>query len=104
MTPSTSTTIYTPSLHDALPISFGRALDAVHRHLGSGGVLGRQVSGVEGTRLRRRPFRPARSARGVQRPGTDRTRDAARIARSEEHTSELQSWLHLVCRLLLGKK
>src|SRR5687768_18188566 len=25
-------------------------------------------------------------------------------ARSEEHTSELQSWLHLVCRLLLEKK
>src|SRR3989304_10394445 len=29
-------------------------------------------------------------------------RDGA--ARSEEHTSELQSWLHLVCRLLLEKK
>src|SRR2546422_6286785 len=28
----------------------------------------------------------------------------ARGARSEEHTSELQSRLHLVCRLLLGKK
>src|SRR3989449_8603249 len=28
----------------------------------------------------------------------------ARIERSEEHTSELQSRLHLVCRLLLGKK
>src|SRR2546422_8582784 len=26
------------------------------------------------------------------------------IARSEEHTSELQSRLHLVCRLLLEKK
>src|SRR5687768_18043070 len=30
-------------------------------------------------------------------------RDRA-IARSEEHTSELQSRLHLVCRLLLEKK
>src|SRR2546422_6713102 len=29
---------------------------------------------------------------------------AARIQRSEEHTSELQSRLHLVCRLLLEKK
>src|SRR5687768_17787651 len=29
---------------------------------------------------------------------------AARAARSEEHTSELQSRLHLVCRLLLEKK
>src|SRR5205809_1816580 len=26
------------------------------------------------------------------------------FSRSEEHTSELQSRLHLVCRLLLGKK
>src|SRR5687768_2871070 len=29
---------------------------------------------------------------------------AALEIRSEEHTSELQSWLHLVCRLLLEKK
>src|SRR2546429_6809684 len=29
--------------------------------------------------------------------------DAAEIKRSEEHTSELQSRLHLVCRLLLVK-
>src|SRR2546422_4521737 len=29
---------------------------------------------------------------------------AAPAARSEEHTSELQSRLHLVCRLLLEKK
>src|SRR5256884_3245973 len=29
---------------------------------------------------------------------------ASRSARSEEHTSELQSRLHLVCRLLLEKK
>src|SRR2546422_3651161 len=28
----------------------------------------------------------------------------ARVGRSEEHTSELQSRLHLVCRLLLEKK
>src|SRR2546429_4660187 len=28
----------------------------------------------------------------------------ARVYRSEEHTSELQSRLHLVCRLLLEKK
>src|SRR5687768_5905165 len=31
-------------------------------------------------------------------------RGCARGARSEEHTSELQSRLHLVCRLLLEKK
>src|SRR2546429_3682164 len=31
-------------------------------------------------------------------------RGALRMLRSEEHTSELQSRLHLVCRLLLEKK
>src|SRR2546422_1755906 len=36
---------------------------------------------------------------------TDRRHtDATRDRRSEEHTSELQSRLHLVCRLLLEKK
>src|SRR2546422_1509287 len=30
--------------------------------------------------------------------------EAANVVRSEEHTSELQSRLHLVCRLLLEKK
>src|SRR2546429_3800362 len=33
-----------------------------------------------------------------------RTSRPANICRSEEHTSELQSRLHLVCRLLLEKK
>src|SRR2546422_7574389 len=32
------------------------------------------------------------------------SRNSTRTARSEEHTSELQSRLHLVCRLLLEKK
>src|SRR2546422_4541342 len=52
---------------------------------GRGGVLQREGS---------RPVLPrsARRARG-RRP-----------SRSEEHTSELQSRLHLVCRLLLEKK
>src|SRR2546422_2373883 len=31
-------------------------------------------------------------------------RDPLLVSRSEEHTSELQSRLHLVCRLLLEKK
>src|SRR2546422_5013635 len=31
-------------------------------------------------------------------------KDAGKAIRSEEHTSELQSRLHLVCRLLLEKK
>src|SRR2546422_4676021 len=43
---------------------------------------------------------PARTGSAESR---GRTRDWAR-SRSEEHTSELQSRLHLVCRLLLEKK
>src|SRR2546422_3396016 len=40
-----------------------------------------------------------------QLPGVARARRIAAIGvRSEEHTSELQSRLHLVCRLLLEKK
>src|SRR5687768_18286621 len=34
----------------------------------------------------------------------DRVAGAGAVSRSEEHTSELQSRLHLVCRLLLEKK
>src|SRR5262245_64569013 len=37
-------------------------------------------------------------------PAPDRRPDRARRQRSEEHTSELQSLRHLVCRLLLEKK
>src|SRR2546429_1540451 len=37
-------------------------------------------------------------------PSTQRGTPAAKSFRSEEHTSELQSRLHLVCRLLLEKK
>src|SRR2546422_8147718 len=40
----------------------------------------------------------------VTGPCGSRCRTPARCARSEEHTSELQSRLHLVCRLLLEKK
>src|SRR2546429_5002000 len=75
-----TTEIYTLSLHDALPIYLSRV-----------------------------PLR--RSHRAT--PGRDRARSAGAPLgvhpdvhrdRSEEHTSELQSRLHLVCRLLLEKK
>src|SRR2546422_5730126 len=45
----------------------------------------------------------AGSVREEQAIGFELT-PAARVRRSEEHTSELQSRLHLVCRLLLEKK
>src|SRR2546422_1168617 len=38
------------------------------------------------------------------RPVPDLPKEEFEIYRSEEHTSELQSRLHLVCRLLLEKK
>src|SRR2546429_5669605 len=37
-------------------------------------------------------------------PDEFKTQSLQGVARSEEHTSELQSRLHLVCRLLLEKK
>src|SRR2546422_2467786 len=76
-----TTEIYTLSLHDALPISPRRA----------GGSRGRRGCGAASREI----FRRAGSAR--RRPSRSRSR-------SEEHTSELQSRLHLVCRLLLEKK
>src|SRR5688500_20295678 len=48
------------------------------------------------------PSRPRRLAhRALRRPALDEPR---RMARSEEHTSELQSPCNIVCRLLLEKK
>src|SRR2546422_4770202 len=47
------------------------------------------------------------AVRVAQRRGVERRGDhlpAGAAGRSEEHTSELQSRLHLVCRLLLEKK
>src|SRR5690348_17961021 len=44
---------------------------------------------------------PATAARVISRSGRCQFRPARR---SEEHTSELQSPVHLVCRLLLEKK
>src|SRR5437763_6389349 len=40
----------------------------------------------------------------TSRPGMARRWRACRAMRSEEHTSELQSPMYLVCRLLLEKK
>src|SRR2546422_2756393 len=56
------------------------------------------LSGRPGPPERARPS-PADRGR-VARP----IRRSSAAARSEEHTSELQSRLHLVCRLLLEKK
>src|SRR5262245_65891330 len=82
-----TTATYTLSLHDALPISRRRAPAASR---------GRQ---------RRRACRAFCTRRGCARRlrRVQKARQADRW-RSEEHTSELQSLRHLVCRLLLEKK
>src|SRR5690348_18106145 len=49
----------------------------------------------------RERFEPATEVDVADRTPADRVGDPAR---SEEHTSELQSPVHLVCRLLLEKK
>src|SRR5438876_4952263 len=84
------TEIYTLSLHDALPI--WDDLD-----------IARQP---EAQAAKRRTVRGAGDRREQNAERHDRI-DVAVITRdhrSEEHTSELQSPVHLVCRLLLEKK
>src|SRR2546429_6030867 len=71
--------------------------DDVRRARGLAGVLDADDGGIEP--------QPCRLARAIERAEVDAILPH-RVdgARSEEHTSELQSRLHLVCRLLLEKK
>src|SRR2546422_8300605 len=66
------------------------------------------LQGAVRRRLAGHPARPPGRRRGPAGPGAVLVGpvepDPGRAARSEEHTSELQSRLHLVCRLLLEKK
>src|SRR2546422_8585491 len=62
-------------------------------------------AGAVGRGRGRAPPRPrARGLRGDRARGAGRLLRPQDRLRSEEHTSELQSRLHLVCRLLLEKK
>src|SRR5437899_12723024 len=85
-----TTEIYTLSLHDALPIS------SLH-HLPPSCS---RCPEAEATRAKEGPTGFA--ARWDRVVFQRRMRMSER--RSEEHTSELQSLRHLVCRLLLEKK
>src|SRR5687768_17899628 len=70
-------------------------------------VTGFLLAGTfEKTRGFRESVRQQQIERVLRIGGTERTPVVKLhpIARSEEHTSELQSRLHLVCRLLLEKK
>src|SRR5436853_7625483 len=62
-------------------------------------------SADEGGSFKRRLVSPLRNAAGATlTAGTACRSMRMAVARSEEHTSELQSLRHLVCRLLLEKK
>src|SRR2546422_6308600 len=79
-----TTEIYTLSLHDALPICLPPT--PVRPHIYPDRT---RSKGVRSGSVLQQQF-PCQATRSRER--------------SEEHTSELQSRLHLVCRLLLEKK
>src|SRR5690554_7680512 len=86
------------------------------------GYLAREKGGVDGERIKKDPAfartrengsefglaaTSGKTLRDAFRPLMMRAADnriTSRLTRSEEHTSELQSRPHLVCRLLLEKK
>src|SRR3712207_8376157 len=84
---------YTTLFRSEQPPEVHRGVDDRH--------LEEQAVGVPGREVRRRHPVDARHRVGPPRVGRRR---AEELARSEEHTSELQSRQYLVCRLLLEKK
>src|SRR5205814_8636725 len=88
-----TTYIYTLSLHDALPI-----LPRARR---------KSARGLERSATRLRLARQCARTRAGRKANPSHRQvpgQPVRLDRSEEHTSELQSLRHLVCRLLLEKK
>src|SRR5439155_6952715 len=99
-----TTAIYTLSLHDALPISLDTSGVASWPPL-RGGAFSRRRSPSPRVAAGISPRQPrAASKRCITGSSITRRRSGKRSVRSEEHTSELQSRGHLVCRLLLEKK
>src|SRR3712207_7789802 len=94
-----TTEIYTLSLHDALPISMLSQIVMFRSRTVRKVVSDFSPSGVAPTKTTMRAALLA--ARRSVPPAERQRRDTAR---SEEHTSELQSRQYLVCRLLLEKK
>src|SRR5687768_17991908 len=90
--------VYTLSLHDALPIYERRAKAILYAAFDI-----EEDPAERGAAALERAYATLGLAAGA---GWEEVRAAYRglARRSEEHTSELQSRLHLVCRLLLEKK
>src|SRR5690625_6212665 len=78
---------------------------ALPTRAGTGGSFdGRRRRRVDRRAGGRPGCRTVRDARGARTPRLRTSTDRSEELRSEEHTSELQSRGHLVCRLLLEKK
>src|SRR5258708_5235252 len=97
-----TTEIYTLSLHDALPISAGGRLGLqLAADIAVQGGNPRRAQDGDDPRDGRFGLGGDRRRTGVRhRARTGHRADRPRLERSEEHTSELQSPDHLVCRLL----
>src|SRR5205807_5423383 len=93
--------IYTLSLHDALPIlcAYTRYRRLNMLRMRAGKVLGKGTPMREGNMVSLSTFDCIHAMRCSMYSGAGKRRQ-----RSEEHTSELQSPCNLVCRLLLEKK
>src|SRR3712207_8374592 len=90
-----TTDIYTLSLHDALPIGRSRSPSQAAANASPRRAPSVASTGCSGVRC---------GAARARREETGTTGTPRACARSEEHTSELQSRQYLVCRLLLQKK
>src|SRR5699024_12253897 len=91
-----TTSLYTLSLHDALPISVleeGDSSEKIVKLTVDGTITSDGTSGLFATE----GYNHAKFMEQLNAIKEDKTR-------SEEHTSELQSRFELVCRLLLEKK
>src|SRR5207247_10428891 len=104
LTCSAPTRFSTLSLHDALPIS-----SDVMIVFSAGGLTAVPIEIARGARAQGLTVVAVTSVRQsfagtpTHSSGTRLIDQADVVLRSEEHTSELQSRVDLVCRLLLGK-
>src|SRR5437762_8965684 len=103
MTETATIGIDTLSLHDALPI-----LTEIERHAipGAGSCGGMYTANTMSSAIEAMgmslPYSSTMAAEDAEK--AESTARSAEVLRSEEHTSELQSPMYLVCRLLLEKK
>src|SRR5207244_12377391 len=97
------TAIHTLSLHDALPISPAPTIFTI-AYVPSFAPGRRATTGTAGSSRKVLPAcscAASRDSTSLSRSGSEAQAFARKAGRSEEHTSELQSPDHLVCRLLL---